>query len=377
MSSKSVIIVGLLASLLLIFLCVFFNAERYYKELGLGTQSNGEVSSMVSSVEVKEDNPHKGIDGTPVALAEVDDNSSKVVETKEEDRVDAISPDMKEENSTFNYYHENNKTFIFGNLPLLDDGDSFKRYIANCSKDKYCENNVTFHNNEETIAWKGLAASILTLFDKEQISNPKLLIDKKEIIIEGEFAEQVGKDQLLTLLSEHNESYVVADKSTVASKVELKKDENQSESQSAKVKTKKDEAKKDENQTAEVEKNSFALEQEKIFELLKNNKINFKKNSGRILKSGKKVLDKVVAALAGKENIRIEVQGHTDAGGKDQINLQISQMRADGVKKYLVKKGLKADTITAKGFGEKKLLLPKSPKSSKNRRVEIYLKEMK
>ena len=116
------------------------------------------------------------------------------------------------------------------------------------------------------------------------------------------------------------------------------------------------------------------MEQEKISTLLKNSKINFKRNSGKIRKEGRKVLDKVSKMLLGKDNILIEIEGHTDAGGKEKINLWISQKRADGVKKYLIKKGIKADIITAKGFGEKKLLLPKTPYNPSNRRVEIHLK---
>jgi Outer membrane protein and related peptidoglycan-associated (lipo)proteins len=74
------------------------------------------------------------------------------------------------------------------------------------------------------------------------------------------------------------------------------------------------------------------LEQEKISTLLKNSKINFKRNSGKIRKEGRKVLDKVSKMLLGKDNILIEIEGHTDAGGKEKINLWISQKRADGVK---------------------------------------------
>jgi len=348
MNSKSVILLGLLASLLLIFLCIFFNAERYYKELGLGTVDNKAVSLIESNEPVEE-------------LSENDDT---IVAIKEEDKVESITAETKEETSSFNYYVEDNKTFISGNIPLLDNGDSFKEFISDCSKDKSCENNVTFLDNDESLSWKSFVSSALTILKKEEIVNPKLTIDKKDIKIEGEFSLESGKEQLLTLVEKNKDIYTISDLTTI--KKELKVEPTELEP------TKK-ELPKHEPKIVNPTK-SLEDEQEKVSTLLKNNKINFKRNSGKIRKEGRVVLDKVAKLLKGDKNILIEVQGHTDAGGKEKINLWISQVRADGVKKYLVKKGIKADIITAKGFGEKKLLLPKAAYDPSNRRVEIHLK---
>jgi outer membrane protein OmpA-like peptidoglycan-associated protein len=357
MNSKSVILLGLLASLLLIFLCVFFNAERYYKELGLGIDNKKALSSEFSLSENKE------------AVVEVSESDDTIVAIKEEDKVDLITVEKKEETSSFNYYVEDNKTFISGKIPLLDNGDVFKELITDCSKDKLCENNVTFLDNDETLSWKGFVSSALTIFMKENIVNPKLSIDKKDISIEGEFQEQSGKEQLITLVKKHKDSYNISDMTTIKkAKIEVKDEPKKLDENSTKKELPLHEP-KIENSTKNLKE-----EQEKISLLLKNNKINFKRNSGKIRKEGKKVLDEISKLLKGKKNILIEVQGYTDAGGKEKINLWISQARANGVKKYLIKKGIKADIITAKGFGEKKFLLPKTPYDPSNRRVEIHLK---
>ncbi len=355
MNSKSVILLGLLASLLLIFFCIFFNAEQYYKELGLGTVDKKVVSLADSGESVEE-------------LSE-DDNT--IVDIKEEDKVESITVETKEETSSFNYYVENNKTFISGNIPLLDNGDVFKKIISDCSKDKSCENSVTFLDNDESLSWKSFVSSALTIFKKENIVNPKLTIDKKDIKIEGEFSLKSGKEQLLTLVEKNKDIYAISDLTTVKKEIKLEP----KELESTKKEPSKDEPKTDEPQTeTPTNTKSLEVEQEKVSALLKNNKINFKRNSGKIRKEGKLVLDKVAKLLKGDKNILIEVQGHTDAGGKEKINLWISQVRANGVKKYLVKKGIKADIITAKGFGEKRLLLPKAAYDPSNRRVEIHLK---
>jgi len=114
--------------------------------------------------------------------------------------------------------------------------------------------------------------------------------------------------------------------------------------------------------------------QDKISTLLQERQITFKKNSGKLSREGKEVLDKLIILLSNQKSFTIEVQGHTDAGGKAKVNQWISQKRANRVKKYLLKKGLFAENIKAKGFGESQLLLADKPYSEKNRRVEIYIK---
>jgi outer membrane protein OmpA-like peptidoglycan-associated protein len=352
MNSKHVILLGLLASLLLISLCIFFNAERYYKELGLGNDTHKVEAleeSNISNAETKQ----------PI----VDENET-IVETKEEDIVELISTvENNEENSYFNYYLDSNRCYISGEIPLLDNGDEFKQIISDCSKDKLCENNVTFLDNNEEISWKELVLSVLTFFNNEKVLNPKLEIKKKEIMLGGEFIDKKSKEKLTLLIEPYKSTYIISNKTTikieptVSESNETIDDSNQSKSQQ-----------KEPNDNNEVK-----LEEE-IASLLKEKKINFKRNSGKIEKEGKKVLDEIVELLKDKDNIFIEIQGHTDAGGKEKVNLWISQVRADGVKKYLIKKGIASNRITAKGFGEKKLLLPETPYDPSNRRVEIHLK---
>ncbi|MCI4668625.1 MAG: OmpA family protein [Bacteroidia bacterium] len=50
--------------------------------------------------------------------------------------------------------------------------------------------------------------------------------------------------------------------------------------------------------------------------------------------------------------LRIEIQGHTDNVGSPQSNLTLSQNRAEAVRSYLIKMGIKPARIVAKGYGE-------------------------
>jgi OOP family OmpA-OmpF porin len=66
------------------------------------------------------------------------------------------------------------------------------------------------------------------------------------------------------------------------------------------------------------------------------------------------------------------LEGHTDAYGTDEYNLNLSKKRADSIKKYLVDKfGISASRISTRGFGESKPVASNKTKEGRqqNRRV--------
>ncbi|WP_231491395.1 OmpA family protein [Pedobacter sp. Leaf170] len=67
-------------------------------------------------------------------------------------------------------------------------------------------------------------------------------------------------------------------------------------------------------------------------------------------------LDKLVKVMLENPTIWIEFGSHTDSRGKDAYNLILSQKRADAAVKYIVSKGIDVNRISAKGYGESKLL---------------------
>lgn len=84
-------------------------------------------------------------------------------------------------------------------------------------------------------------------------------------------------------------------------------------------------------------------------------------------------LDRFAEVLRGKRGTGrvVRIEGHADATGGEDINLPLSQKRAEAVKDYLVKNGADASMLQAVGMGSKALKVSKDPTAAENRRVEI------
>lgn len=104
--------------------------------------------------------------------------------------------------------------------------------------------------------------------------------------------------------------------------------------------------------------------------------VNFETASAELTASAKNVLDGVAKILSGAGDIRIEVAGHTDAVGAAQFNKNLSQLRADSVKQYLISQGVASRALIAKGYGESQPLVTNDSAAGResNRRVELKLK---
>ncbi len=80
-------------------------------------------------------------------------------------------------------------------------------------------------------------------------------------------------------------------------------------------------------------------------------------NSAKLRGGDKAEIDRVILPiLKSKPGVKIELSSHTDSRGSDSFNLDLSQRRADAIKNYLISKGISADRIVSKGYGETRLL---------------------
>lgn len=101
--------------------------------------------------------------------------------------------------------------------------------------------------------------------------------------------------------------------------------------------------------------------------------INFDYNKSTLRPESMGTLNMIVKVMQDNPDIKFEVGGHTDSDGDDAYNLKLSQQRAEAVKDQLVKMGIDASRLAAKGYGEGKPLTDNTTPEGKanNRRVEF------
>lgn len=106
--------------------------------------------------------------------------------------------------------------------------------------------------------------------------------------------------------------------------------------------------------------------------------IYFETGKATILPRSFPLLEQVTAVLAENPQIKlVTIGGHTDDVGSDEFNLELSQQRAEAVRRFLIDQGIGADRLVAKGFGETQPLLPNTSTRNRsvNRRVEFKITE--
>jgi outer membrane protein OmpA-like peptidoglycan-associated protein len=79
--------------------------------------------------------------------------------------------------------------------------------------------------------------------------------------------------------------------------------------------------------------------------------------------------------LKSKPGSKLKISGHTDSVGSDALNLQLSKVRAEAVRNYLVKKGVPLNRFIVEFFGETQPIADNATPEgrAKNRRVEMIM----
>jgi outer membrane protein OmpA-like peptidoglycan-associated protein len=109
-----------------------------------------------------------------------------------------------------------------------------------------------------------------------------------------------------------------------------------------------------------------------------NDKVQFELGSDKLLEVSFPLLDEVAGVMKDNEQIEvIEIAGHTDASGGAKRNRELSQQRAESVRKYLIAKGITKGRMTAKGYGPDAPIADNTtPEGAEaNRRVEFVIKK--
>jgi outer membrane protein OmpA-like peptidoglycan-associated protein len=101
--------------------------------------------------------------------------------------------------------------------------------------------------------------------------------------------------------------------------------------------------------------------------------IQFDFNSAKVKPESQQALVNLAQALQSKELVesKFAVEGHTDAKGRADYNLKLSQQRADAVRAFLASNGVVDARLQAVGKGSGELANAADPLAAENRRVRI------
>lgn len=106
--------------------------------------------------------------------------------------------------------------------------------------------------------------------------------------------------------------------------------------------------------------------------------VNFATNSADILPNSTELLSEIADVMMRNPHLtRIEIQGHTDNRGGRQHNQDLSQRRAEAVRDWLVRAGVEAGRLEARGYGQDDPRVPNITASNRarNRRVQFMITE--
>ncbi len=118
------------------------------------------------------------------------------------------------------------------------------------------------------------------------------------------------------------------------------------------------------SQIAEIAKEKPAIDLE----------ITFDYNSANISQKAIPAVEALGRALTNPDlkGTTFVLAGHTDAVGNEGYNQDLSEKRADSLKKYLVEKfGIAAADLVTVGYGKARLKNPNDPNGPENRRVQV------
>ncbi|MBK6693453.1 MAG: OmpA family protein [Myxococcales bacterium] len=106
--------------------------------------------------------------------------------------------------------------------------------------------------------------------------------------------------------------------------------------------------------------------------------VHFQTGSATILPDSFPMLQEIASLLKANASIKkMQVEGHTDDRGDDNMNLKLSQSRSESVVKYLAQAGVDQARLSAQGFGETKPIEDNKTDKGRaaNRRVEFKITE--
>lgn len=81
----------------------------------------------------------------------------------------------------------------------------------------------------------------------------------------------------------------------------------------------------------------------------------FDSDKSNLLPDAQRTLEKIALVLNLTTSIKVEISAHTDSNGDDAYNQKLSEARAKSAVDFLISKGVSANRVSAKGYGETRI----------------------
>jgi outer membrane protein OmpA-like peptidoglycan-associated protein len=149
------------------------------------------------------------------------------------------------------------------------------------------------------------------------------------------------------------------------------------EAVSAQVKAAKEKQKSTADRVAELEKElaAFKAQETERGLVLRLGDVQFAPKEEKLTPETMQKLSPFVTMLKEQPKRTIRIEGYTDSSGEKSYNLDLSQRRADAVRDFLIENGIRAERITARGYGEENAIASNDTAEGRreNRRVEVLV----
>lgn len=105
--------------------------------------------------------------------------------------------------------------------------------------------------------------------------------------------------------------------------------------------------------------------------------VNFDNDLANLRPDAIAILDDAVATLKANTGVKVEIGGHTDSRNSDWYNLGLGERRAKAVMQYFISKGVDAERLSAKSYGESMPIADNETEEGRmrNRRVELKIQD--
>ncbi len=101
--------------------------------------------------------------------------------------------------------------------------------------------------------------------------------------------------------------------------------------------------------------------------------VNFDFDKATLRPEAYPILLHATTVMLNNPDLKVEIQGHTDSIGSEAYNQKLSERRANAVKNYLLARGIAANRLSIKGFGETSPMADNNTAEGRamNRRIEF------